>query len=114
MPPSQREVLQFLEKKQSHQPSPAIDAGLLKSAAVSAEKLTGTPEWDRYLSYMQAEREEFQKQYIGWREKLEYAKSQEDVKECQINCAIYKSCVQVLEKFMELPATLMKEHHAQS
>jgi hypothetical protein len=86
------------------------DAGLLRSAAVQAEKLTGTPEWDRFLEKVQSRRNEFWQQYEGWLAQLEIAKNEDAVKAAQINCAIYKNCAFALDEIMALPGELIKEH----
>ena len=89
---------------------PQYDPGLLRSAAVQAEKLTGTPEWDRFLEKVQARRNEFWAQYESWRDQLEIAKDENAVKAAQINCAIYKNCAFALDEIMALPGELIKEH----
>jgi hypothetical protein len=94
-------------------PSPqkyAVDHALLRSAAVQAEKLTGTPEWDRFLEKVQARRNEFWQQYESWLAQLEIAKNEDSVKAAQINCAIYKNCAFALDEIMALPGELIKEH----
>jgi hypothetical protein len=98
----------------SHQMKPVLrmppDNALLRSAAVSAEKLTQRPEWDSFLTKVQARRDEFWKQYESWREQLEIAKNEDAVKAAQINCAIYKNCAFALDEIMALPGELIKEH----
>jgi hypothetical protein len=86
------------------------DLSMLRSAAVQAEKLTGVPEWDRFLEKVQARRNEFWAQYESWREQLEIAKNEDAVKAAQINCAIYKNCAFALDEIMALPGDLIKEH----
>jgi hypothetical protein len=88
------------------------DLGLLKSAAVQQEKLTGSPEWDQFLTKVQARRDEFWKQYESWRERLEFAKTDDMVKECQINVALYKNCALALDEIMDLPGQILKERSA--
>jgi hypothetical protein len=91
---------------------PGYDLGLLKSAAVQQEKLTGSPEWDQFLTKVQARRDEFWKQYESWRERLEFAKTDDIVKECQINVALYKNCALALDDIMDLPSQILKERSA--
>src|SRR5688572_21517736 len=81
----------------------SLDPALLRSAAVQFEKLTQQPEWDRFLEKVQARRNEFWTQYESWRDQLEYAKNEERVKECQINCAVFKNCAMALDEIMALP-----------
>jgi hypothetical protein len=98
----------------SHTMKPVLrippDNALLRSAAVQAEKLTGTPEWDRFLEKVQARRNEFWQQYESWLAQLEIAKDEVAVKAAQINCAIYKNCAFALDEIMALPGELIKEH----
>jgi hypothetical protein len=98
------------QRLSSYPAKPQYDAGLLRSAAVQAEKLTGTPEWDRFLEKVQARRNEFWQQYESWLAQLEIAKDEVAVKAAQINCAIYKNCAFALDEIMALPGDLIKEH----
>lgn len=109
MPPTRKEYLSSLRGEVSQAKEPV--SSLLKSAAVNAEKLTGSPEWDRFLEKVQARRNELWAQYQNWIERLEQAGSDEAVKQCQINAAIHKNCAFVLDEIMGLPQELIKAHH---
>lgn len=61
MPPSREEYLRLIRSGESigrpHMPSMDTALQMIKTAAVSFEHLTNQPEWDRFLSMVQAQYE---------------------------------------------------------
>lgn len=66
MPPTLAQYREYLKHKESipELPETSIDAalGMIRTAAVSFDHLTNQPEWDRFLSMVQAKYEESKKE----------------------------------------------------
>jgi len=108
MPPSLRE---FKAKVPTSHVQPAGEyADLLRAAAVSSEKLTGQPEWDSYLSKLQAMLEEAQVAAAGWLERCGQALEDKDVRIAQFNYQACKARVTTLQEVMLLPQAIIEAH----
>lgn len=84
--------------------------GLLKSAAVSSEKLTGSPEWDQYLQKLQPLLDEAKKECTDWLARLAAAGGDTDVRVAQFNYHYWNSRVILLQEVMLLPKAIMEAH----
>ena len=105
---TRQDYLSLVKQRQAQDRT--VSLSLLKSAAVQAEKLTSSPEWDRFLSQVMARRNEFQAEYESWRNILEDAIEPDKVKQAQIAVAVNKMCARLLDEIMDLPQAILKEH----
>ena len=109
--PTRSDYEKWLEEKGAKVIPFPIDPGLLKSAAVSAEKLTGNAEWDKYLTQLQALLQESQLSAQQWLERLGGALTERDVKECQLNYQACLSRATTLQEVMQLPQNIIQANH---
>ena len=80
---------------------------LLRQAAVEARLLTGQPAWDHYLERLQVLVDEAQAQLTTWREKINGAYSDADLRMVQLQVNIYQERLQVLTHCMTLPKEIL-------
>lgn len=113
MPPSRAEYLKLLDQQESkgrpYHTTLDTAMGMIKTAAVSFEHLTNTPEWDRFLSYAQAKLDEAKKERERF---LSYCGGA--VGDALIQSQLkYQSCdgyVRALEELMGLPNQLLQSY----
>ena len=112
MPPTLREIRQlsatkamvdYTERKVAH------DA--VRSAALSAEKLLGDPNWDRYLMRLQALLEEVTVARAQWMERCTGALSENDIRIAQLNYQACDARMKTLVEVMALPKQLVEAVH---
>ena len=81
---------------------------LLKQAAVDAAKLTGAPEWDKFLTQVQAILEEHQKGVQVYGEACTRAFTELDRTIAQVEYHRHHAAVEVLTQVMSIPQQLVK------
>lgn len=88
--------------------------GLLRSAAVSSEKLTTSTEWNQYLQKLQPLLEDAQKSAALWLERCGGALSESDVRQAQLNYQACHARVNTLKEVMLLPHAILEAYREQS
>ena len=110
MPPKYEDYLAF---EAAHRAELAKDvfvsAGIVRTAAVSAEKLLGDPNWDRYLMRVQALLNESEKGRVLWGQRCTQALSGDDIRIAQLNYHACDARAKALTEVMLLPKELVDE-----
>jgi hypothetical protein len=107
MPPTfkdftvRREAQLAAERQRAMQQSVQI-----RQAKVKADLLTQHEGWDFFLSMLQAKAEEAKNEEFEWMQKSAVALSELDCKIAQLNYAIRRARVELLEEIMAIPSTL--------
>ena len=107
MPPTRQEYLSLIQQESLGRPyitSLETAVGMVKTAAVSFEHLTNNPEWDRFLSYIQADLEGHLKER---NECLRLCGETSD-ELARVKYQYHKGYVEALEKVMALPNELLR------
>lgn len=110
MPPTRREVEAAFPRTTVSKESDPYFAAVLKAAAVSSEKLTGSPEWDRFLEKLQPLLDDAKQSAAMWLERCGGAMSDADVRMAQFNYQACKARVDTLEEVMKLPREIIQAH----
>lgn len=112
MPPTLREIRQmsaskameaFAEREATH--------ATVRSAALSAEKLVGDPNWDRYLMRCQALLNEVEAARVQWMERCTGAVGESDIRIAQLNYHACDARMKTLIEVMGIPKQLMEAGH---
>lgn len=107
MPPSLKEFNARREAQIAAQKEASFLQGqYLKQAAVKADLLTQHDGWDYFLSVLQAKLDEAKAEEFEWMQKSAVALSELDCKIAQLNYAIRRARVEVLEEVMALPGKM--------
>ena len=85
----------------------------VRSAALSAEKLVGDPNWERYLMKCQALLEEAEQARTGWMDKCTRAVSENDRIVAQWNFHACDARVTTLKEVMALPKELIHAYRSE-
>ena len=110
MPPTLREVKSALAERAAQERQSMIDSTpRAYLAAVSAEKLIGDPNWDRYLMRLQALVDEVTTARNMWGERCTGAISGDDVRVAQFNFHACDARLKTLVEVMAIPKTLIEE-----
>ena len=88
----------------------ALNLDLLKSAAVSAEKLVGTPESDKYLQFLQPLLEQAEAEATHWLENMGNAMEEQHLRLAQCNYHQWVSRARTIKELMELPNQIIGAH----
>lgn len=82
----------------------------IKAAGVSASLLTRMPEWDKFLSYLQAVRDPIQETWESLGEELDNPEIMDpiDVAEKRTKRMMMAANLELLDSIMRLPADLME------
>lgn len=109
MPPTLREIRQMNATK-AMEAFAERETGIaaVHSAALSAEKLTGDPHWDRYLMRLQALLEECTTARDSWRERCTGALTETDIRVAQWNFHACDARAKTLTEVMAIPKELME------
>jgi len=111
MPPSKAEYIAYLEKqKDTTKPSIDMALGLIRTAAVSVEHLTGNEYWDRFLSIAQHKLELVKKEQAEWLLICGNAAPEFNMREAQLKYQFTKGYVEALEEVIRLPHQLMETY----
>lgn len=104
MPPSLKDY-KLYQEVMGDRPKPVaeIAMGLLRTAAVSFEHLTGSPEWDRYLSILQGKYEDIKRERDRWKELMTLRFSDSDLREAQCMYHGFRAQAELLEYVLGLP-----------
>jgi hypothetical protein len=124
MPPTYQQYKTFLGTQGAQgqgESFPAVDTalGIIKTAAVSFDHLTNSPDWDRFLSYIQAMVEEQTKAKEAWLKALTEAVKDEDIRNAQNGYHTANGALKALEQIVALPQKLkdsyddIRERHSQ-
>lgn len=112
MPPTRQQFEAMHTKQQEDlKRIRALDMSLLQSAAVKAERLTGSDEWDTLLRQLQVRLEQAEQTRTMWDERMRMAFSDTDVRMAQANWHIWNSRIDTLNEVMELPKHVMETAH---
>ncbi len=109
MPPTRQEYLSLLQQESLGRPSITsleTAVGMVKTAAVSFEPPTNTPEWDRFLSYIQADLEG----HIKERNECLHLCGETPDELARVKYQYHKGYVDALEKVMSLPNELLRTY----
>jgi hypothetical protein len=107
MPPSVRDFTARLEaKREAERQRQMEQAAYMKQAVVKADLLMQHEGWDFFLSVLQAKLEEAKAEQLDWMEKSAVALSELDCKIAQLNYAIRRARVELLEEVMRIPSTM--------
>jgi hypothetical protein len=81
---------------------------MLIQAAVSMEKLTNDPDWDKFVSYIQGALELVQEQAVGYKERLAdpLTVGQEDIARIKAALTLLKGQELALEWLIDIPKAL--------
>ena len=111
MPVTEQQYQAYLERRKKDAPPP-VDP-LLEQAAVKAALLVGTPEWDWFLTRLQAIREKADLAAKEWLDRL--SRSFDETSRCtaQVEYHVHHAVVQTLDEVIALPSQYEKESHAQ-
>lgn len=108
MPPTRRDYLDLVQQQKGQDRVVSLD--LLKSAAVSAEKLVGTPEWDRYLQLLQPLLTQAEAEATHWLENMGNAMEEHSLRLAQCNYHQWVSRARTIKELMELPNQIIGAH----
>ena len=112
MPPTLREIRQMSATKAiTAFAERDVATANLRSAALSAEKLLGDPNWDRYLMRLQALLEEVTVARAQWMERCTGALSENDIRIAQLNYQACDARMKTLVEVMALPKQLVEAVH---
>ncbi|MEQ1844122.1 MAG: hypothetical protein ABL983_00925 [Nitrospira sp.] len=111
MPPSRSEFLEH-QAKVMNVPKASIDTalGMIKTAAVSFEHLTGNEHWDRFLSMVQGCLDEAKKERDMW---LLVCANEGDItklRDAQLAYQVHSGRVSALEEVVLLPRQLVEQY----
>lgn len=83
----------------------------LSQAAVKAELLTGSPQWDVFLSYLQSTRDVCAQQLAGFERVLVDPRvvNDDDMRRAKISAVECRARIETLDSVMTLPAQIMSE-----
>ena len=111
MPPTLRDVRTALAERAERERATVAGEPSQRAllAAVSAEKLLGDPNWDRYLMRLQALLNEVKTARTMWAERCTGAVSLDDVRVAQLNFHACDARMKTLVEVMEIPTALMDE-----
>jgi len=116
MPPSREQYIEFLKHQESVPPTPttSIDTalGMIKTAAVSFDHLTNSPEWDRYLSIVQEKYESATKQQEDALHNCANSASEADMRRWQVQYQFYTGVTSTLKEILALPHQVMESYQA--
>lgn len=88
-----------------------LDITLVKQASVRSTKLVGTPEWDTYLSQVEAIISQTEDIFIHSRSMMESPKniSYEQMMQCKIVLSESKAIINVLKQVIQIPYIIIHE-----
>lgn len=107
MPPSKREIDAFLARNATVRTDPAV-MRLVTSAAVSTERLTGSPEWDQFLQRLQPLVNEAMEASQEWLVRLAASMTDQDLRIAQMNYHACQSRLTTLQEVLALPNEILK------
>lgn len=111
MPPRESDIQAFLKKKRKEHVAEFLENSLLKSAAVQSDKLTGSPEWDRFLERLQPLLDDAKSQKAYWLGLYGDAFDELNRGMRQAKYLEYRAIEETLERVMTLPKEIVKEYH---
>lgn len=88
-----------------------VNEQFLKQSVVHAAKLTGQPEWDRYLGLLQTKLDEATGEYKSWLDRMKRALSSDDLRVAQIQVCCFEDRIQTLLWCMSLPKHMVEHAH---
>lgn len=107
MPPSLKDFNARREAQLERERQAALmQEQYLKQAAVKADLLMQHEGWDFFLSVLQAKLNEAKAEQFAWMEKAACALMDHDIKYAQMNHAIYRDRVALLEELIALPSKM--------
>lgn len=113
MPPTRQEFLHLVQQESLGRPyQTSVDTalGMIKTAAVSFEHLTNDPNWDRFLSYVQAKLDEAKKEREQWLSHCGHVGEEASLRHSQMQYNRFDAVVKVLEEVMGLPIQLQQTY----
>lgn len=113
MPPTRQEFIHLVQQESLGRPyQTSVDTalGMIKTAAVSFEHLTNDPNWDRFLSYVQAEIDQHKKERDNWLLVCANAAGDREMREAQLAYIAHNNRVIALEYVVGLPIQLQQTY----
>ena len=110
--PSRAEYLAYIESTQQPRLTRDLAADIVRTAAVSFEHLTNNPEWDRFLSMVQAELERCKAERDRCLSECGEAASEDMLRHWQLQYQFHKGSVKALEGVMGLPHQVMEAYQS--
>jgi hypothetical protein len=108
MPPTKREIDNWMQRQAKVVQSDPTLLRLVTSAVVSTERLTGLPEWDQFLQRLQPLLNEATAATQEWLVRLSGAMTDQDLRIAQMNYHACQSRVTTLQEVMQLPNEILK------
>lgn len=111
MPPTKTEYIAYLEKQnESTRPSMDMALGLIRTAAVSFDHLTGNEHWDRFLSIIQNKLEVSHEEETLFLLECGSAASEAVLREAQLKYQFERGYKAALAEVIRLPHQLMETY----
>src|SRR5690349_9144060 len=108
MPPSKADYLAHVESTDAaRRKSPEVVLGMLKTAAVSFDRLTNNDDWNRYLSYLQEKLDAAVKERDMWLQVCGVEPKENELRHAQLSYQHWYGYVKALQEAMGLPSQLM-------